>query len=309
MTKKPDQDALLIRYLLGEATEDEQSRLEEEFFVDDERYQHLLAIEDELRYEYAQGGLSSHQRASFEKRFLKTAQDWEKVAMARAVLTQAFAAQKEASVMAAAGEESQGWWRSVLNMLTPGSRMRLSYAGAVLALIAVSGGSWLALQNLQLRQQVGDLQAERKNAGRNAENQIAAARAQQDSLNQSLTEEQAKRKELEKKLSSGQNTFLSFALAPGLVRDADGLKRLAVPVGTSEIRLQLGVKSSGYRSYRAELQTLDGDVIWSQNLTQPVLAIPSRLVEPGDFMVALKGISATGESTDLGEYYFEIVRK
>ena len=76
----------MVRYLLGEATEEEQLRLEKQFLADDESYQQLLALEDELRYEYARGGLPARQREQFENRFLATAEDRQKVALAQQIL-------------------------------------------------------------------------------------------------------------------------------------------------------------------------------------------------------------------------------
>lgn len=64
----------MVNYLLGELPEEEQLRLEERFFTDDEYYQQLLALEDELLYDYAAGGLSSEQRVKFEQRFLSSPQ-------------------------------------------------------------------------------------------------------------------------------------------------------------------------------------------------------------------------------------------
>src|SRR5690348_10746896 len=92
MKRETDQDTLMSRYLLGELPEEEQIRMEERFFSDDELYQQLLALEDELKYEYAQGGLSAEQRRAFEKRFLQTAEDRRKVAVAGRVLEKCYAA-------------------------------------------------------------------------------------------------------------------------------------------------------------------------------------------------------------------------
>src|SRR5215471_12869718 len=82
MKKKNDHDALVTRYLLGDLAEEEQVRIEEQFFADEEAYQQLLAVENELKYEYAQGGLTPAQRSAFERRFLRSEEDRQKVAIA-----------------------------------------------------------------------------------------------------------------------------------------------------------------------------------------------------------------------------------
>lgn len=312
MNKKPGseetgQDALMIRYLLGDVTEQEQLRLEEQFFADDESYQQLLALEDELKYEYAGGGLTAKQRESFEKRFLVSAEDRQKVALAKAVLTKAYELR---GATAAAPIERVGWWQSLLNFFQMrGSGMQLSFASA--ALIFLTFGSWMLYQTIELRGRVEELQSKQRSDEQNAQKQLAAERTRQQQLQQELAQERDRRTELERQMDKrpAQPGFFSFLLLPGLVRDADGAKQLTIPAGAREVRLDLDVKSRGpYKSYRAELQTLDGAQISSQNIPRPRLTISARLLTPGDYVVALKGITASGEVEDAGEYYFVVVR-
>jgi len=86
MKRTTDETALMTRYLLGDVSEEEQVQLEEQFFADDESYQQLVALEDELRYDYAQGTLNPRQRGLFEKRFLTAPAEQKKVELAKAVL-------------------------------------------------------------------------------------------------------------------------------------------------------------------------------------------------------------------------------
>ena len=60
------------QYLLGALAEEERARIEADALRDDGRFEELLALEDELFHEYAQGGLSDVERAQFETRFLST---------------------------------------------------------------------------------------------------------------------------------------------------------------------------------------------------------------------------------------------
>jgi hypothetical protein len=313
MTKKSGEDELLIRYLLGQATEEEQLRLEQQFFTDEDRYQQLLALEDELKYEYAQGGLTPQQRKSFEKRFLVTEADRQKVALAKAVLAKANEVRAEtAAASTPARAERIPWWRSFANFLTlPSPGMRLAFNSA--GLLVLAGGLWFMFQNAQLRNQVGQLQAERNSAELTAQQQIAANRTQQEQLDQALAQERARRGELEKKLAERQtpSTLLSFLLAPGLSRgDDDGPKRLVIPSDAGTVRLQLDVKSkTPFKNYEARLQDLDGNQIWSQKVSGAIVEIPARLLPRGDYVIALKGITPQGEPVEAGEFYFSTIRK
>ncbi len=287
---------MMIRYLLGEATEEEQQQLEEQFFTDDDGFQQLLALEDELRYEFAQGGLTPQQRKSFEKRFMTTPEGREKVALAKAVLTKT----QEAHPI-----RTPSRWRAFVQSLVPqGLGMRTSLAGAALALVVMAGGTWLMVETAQLRNQVGQLQASRQTANQDAQRQIEAQRNQ-------LAQDRTRISELEQQLSKRQTPFLTFILAPGLTRDAgDSMKRLVVPSNAGEVQLQLDVRSKGtFQSYRAELQNLDGNVLWSQNVTQPAVSIPAQFLAPGDYVLDLKGQGANGQLADAGEFYFQVVRK
>jgi hypothetical protein len=301
MKKKTDQDTLMTQYLLGDLAEEEQLRLEEQFFTDEEGYQQLLALEDELKYEYAQGGLTPEQRKSFEKRFLASAEDREKMALAGAVLAKAYEVSAQRTAAAAPVRAGQpGWWQSLAGFFTPRApAMRFSLAAAAAAMLVV--GSWSVYQTVQLRGRLEFLEAQRRSQEQNAQN-----------ARQELAQERNRRADLERQLAKRQEpaTFLSFILAPGLVRDSEGQKPLLIPADAGTVRLQLDVKPKGvYQSYRAELQTVDGKRIWSQDVPSLTLSLPARLLPQDDYVIALKGITAHGELEDAGEYYFVVVRK
>src|SRR5215467_1864906 len=86
MKDEADNEKLMIRYLLGNLPEEQQLQVEREFLGDDQRYERLLALEDELFYDYAQNKLSPGEREQFEKRFLSTERNRK-----RAMITSALA--------------------------------------------------------------------------------------------------------------------------------------------------------------------------------------------------------------------------
>jgi len=289
--KKTNEDEAMIRYLLGEATEEEQTRLEEQFFQNDESYQQLVALEDELRYDYAQGGLTKRQRASFEKRFLVSDEDRRKVALAKEVIVRA---QKErAETMVPARQERTSFWQVFT------SPLRLSFAASA-ALLVVFGGL-LTLHTVQLNHQLDQLRAQRTTDQQTAQQQVATLEKQRAELEKQLNSKPAQ---------APTPTLFSFVLMPGLTRDADVTKPLLIPAGDGGVRLQLDVKKKGaYKSYLASVQTLDGEQVWSQNLQSAQLTIPAKVLRSGDYVLELKGIVAGGEQESAGEYYFTVVRK
>ena len=59
------QKTALRQYLLGSAPEDERERLEQALLADENLYEELLAIEDELMDQYVWGQLPEPERTSF----------------------------------------------------------------------------------------------------------------------------------------------------------------------------------------------------------------------------------------------------
>ena len=70
MEKSSHNPTSLTRYLLGDLSEAEQERLEEDFFCDNDLFFELLDTEDQLTSDYLNGHLSPADRDRFERRFL-----------------------------------------------------------------------------------------------------------------------------------------------------------------------------------------------------------------------------------------------
>jgi hypothetical protein len=71
-----ESDRHLIRFLLGEVSEDDRRAVEREFLrLDTTAFAELVALEDELRFAYAAGGLTAAERESFERRYLAGVSD------------------------------------------------------------------------------------------------------------------------------------------------------------------------------------------------------------------------------------------
>ena len=76
---KVEDDKLAKQYLLGELSEPELGKLEEEYFEDDAAFERLSATEDELIDAYTLGQLSSAERKGFERRLLLSTAQRERV--------------------------------------------------------------------------------------------------------------------------------------------------------------------------------------------------------------------------------------
>src|SRR2546421_11999528 len=83
MSRQPFDEKMVIQYLLGELSEDEQLRFEERAFADQELLQNIRAVENDLVDEYVRGELSGVARRRFEERFLASSSGRRKVEFAR----------------------------------------------------------------------------------------------------------------------------------------------------------------------------------------------------------------------------------
>jgi hypothetical protein len=122
-------NSLVRRYVLGDLTDEESQRLEEEYFASDERFGQLLAVEEDLIDDFLQDRLSAGERQRFEARFMTTDRGRQKVA-----------AQKLAQAQRARS------WKRVLPI-----------AAAVMALAV---GVAVFRQFVELRRQIDELQRE-----------------------------------------------------------------------------------------------------------------------------------------------------
>jgi anti-sigma factor RsiW len=344
MRQNADNEEVMMNYLLGDLSEEEQLRLEERFFTDDECYQQMLALEDELIYDYAAGGLASEQRLKFERRFLTSPEARHKVEAARAALGKAAEtrarrlpnrAPSPAPNQALSTEERKSLWQSLLGFVSfqrPSLRFSLAAVSALLLVCA----SWLIYQTLRLRSQVEQPEAAR------------AGREQQAAPQPDTEGERRKRAQLEEELANQQtrtaptaptalttpttpttpdrkseppasSTIFSFARSPGLVRGDSGPKRITAPAGAVSLRLRLLLtRPDNYRGYHATLQTLEGTELWQVDTPRAgstasgrsvIITLPAQLALRGDYVIILKGRTETGEMEEIDEYYFSVMRR
>ena len=80
------QDDRLIKYLLGGLRGKEKASLELQYFQDDDRFEYLRAIEDELIDRYLRGDLSTRDHRRFEIHFLASPLRRERVQSAKALM-------------------------------------------------------------------------------------------------------------------------------------------------------------------------------------------------------------------------------
>jgi hypothetical protein len=328
MKNRINDDKLVSQFLLGEVSEEQKAQLEERFFNDDEYFDYMLALEDELIDDYAQGALSKHERELFEKRFLNSPERRSRVEFAKALHKTASletAAQAERTVVAT--ESKSSWWQGLLALIGfQGSAMQFALAAATIVLLL--GCAWLAFESSRLRNQLTQLEAARTQKEKETADQVAEQRSRNEQLAGDLERERNEREQTERQLAQekerrekaspgGLGALVSFVLTAGLLRDEQGVKRLAIPQSAEQVRLQLTIRRAGeYTSYRAALQTIDGAPVWNQVARKAnpsgkavVVNLPGNLLKSGDYKLALTGLTAAGNVEEIDNYYFSVVKK
>jgi hypothetical protein len=332
LTQTEINERMMIRYLLGDLSEDEQVQLEERYFTDDDCFQQLLALEDELIDDYVRGELAAGDRTLFEQRFLASPERRQKVEFAQA-LRQTLPAPQKLPWWQALWHFMQRQWQSLLaflRMVFAEERSTLAYVLAAGVLVLLLGGSWLFVETFGLRAQLRKLEAERLawlQQDRDLQQQITQQREQNQQLSERLESERSQRRALEQELAKAPPTeslTLSFILMPSSTSRStrgkgEGQKVLVIPPAARTVQLQLDLDDEDkYKSYRAALRTLGGEELWSQDglraiRTEAGKAVPLKLLatvfSEDDYILTLKGFAASGDWEEVGSYAFSVLKK
>lgn len=263
--------------LLGDLSEDERLEIERQYFKGDDAYEAVLAVENELAYDYAAGALSPVQRQRFEQRLLATPEQRARVDTARALLRRV----RPRSVRA--------WW---------------PLAAAALLVLALAG--WLSV----------DLARRSDDAERASIAAPAAVPPDAGAVPAGGRPQPPAQPPPEAGRPTERPIAIALTLRPGLVRGADVGARIVIPADATVVRMSLEMPSTGtesYRSYRVAIRNAEGAEIWRGAPLRPalplVIEVPPRALVAGDYEIVLTGTTGTATSADLAEYYLSVVRR
>jgi hypothetical protein len=295
MKQRADSEKLMIRYLLGDVPEDEQIRVEERFFTDDEYFEQLLALEDDLIDDYVNGELTDRERKQFEGYFLASPTRRQRVEFAKTFMRAgSLPALAEIAIPGEARPEPVPWWRTVMVFWRAQSLLRRFALAA--SVVLVLGGSWLIVDTVRLRNQVEQLQAERGESQRREQEllqhiaglsqeservtelsaQLKRERNERRRLEQQVAEQRRRNEESAQLLLELQHLAFSpkpapprdsFALFPGRTRT----NRFVIPQDVDSVQLRLYLPAVAARvsdppsRYRAVVRTAEGNEVWSQD--------------------------------------------
>lgn len=300
ISKPPSSDEMMLRqYLLGHVREDEQRALEQRLLTDEDYFHQLLRVEEELTDDYVRGSLDASDHQRFERYFLSSPERRQNVEFARAFHRYLAAQAQRTSPHPAVFSG----WRAM-------GEIALLCAVIVLAALAVL----LFHRNTQLQKLVEQDRIQHSQADQ-----------REKELSDRLEQEQKQSDELKQDLASLQNSthptgsdLVSLVLTPGISRADDQTATVDVRPGIHRLRLELKTEDVGHQSYRAELQNMEGDVVWSNDnlkargtgdkrFVEFILA--TGLITRSDYLVALSGTNPSGSFEKISTYHFSVIRK
>lgn len=275
----PDEEAVK-GYLLGaELASDAQDRIEERLIAEDDYFERVRAIEDELIDSYLDGSLTSEEGSLFQQHFLKSSRRQNKVRLFRFWRRASVRRQNSERRLLGSPTEVISWWGSMVSAM---SKHRTLAVASGLAIFLVIVGFWVA----------------RWRSG------IVALQKSNQHLSSQLDEEQGLRAKLEQQVSalsrSHGRMVASFVLALPSTRGGGGLKSgstIAVPLGVQVLRLELPVPYEADAIYSVVIETVEGEERFRQDdlAARPAVSkgivdvvLPADLLDQNDYIVTLR---------------------
>jgi hypothetical protein len=308
-------ESLIIRYLLGQLTEDDETRVEDRVFADRDLLQTVRAVERDLIDEYARGELSESERKQFEHRFVNPPARRERIEFAR-VFAEAIDEEAPANILhqevaaasAPTGRGPLAFWR-----ISGWPR----YAFAALALLAVLGCAWLVFRSLRsgpVAQQQPGTERPAPEPGGSHDQLPQTGGTPEQRLNAQASPSKGPRER-----PHSQSSIVALALSAGVARSSENLPELVIRQGTTAVQLRLGIDSEEtYTDFRADLKTSSGRPIQNQGALKAqstpagkvvIWQVPSAVLNDGEYELALAGVKDNGGLEPVAYYYFRVLNK
>ena len=261
-------------YLLGRLPSEQQLLLEERLLTQDEVYEELVIVEDELVDEYLRNELSQSDREHFESHFiaapehqekLRFAQTFRKYAAAEGPARQedsAVTSSQRALTQTALSRSEPRWW-GFLPIRNP----MLGYAMAAALVLLAVGVSWVVWQNSQ---------PATRDRSRVVSVVLPPGLIRGDSQRDNRVRVGRDDGTVRLQLLLPENRYSSYE---GTVLDIDG----------RELMTQPGVRS---------------DIVNGQ--ATAVLDLPAEVLPPGEYRVKLNGVDEQGNRGSVANYSFRV---
>ncbi len=301
-------DALVRRYLLGTLPEDERHRVEDQYFSKPERFEELVAAENDLIDSYVRRELSSSEARQFESSYLSSPERRARVEFARSL-------ERASSEFAPRQSQRESAARRLISNLFSARFPALQWTAAAAAVLLAVSVIWLIVQKRVARTDLPVAQSRRQATPpigiKPGEPQAQGPATAEQPLTASNGLPNA-----EIAVAAPSEHLLTVTLNSGAVRGAAaGGNQLTMTSEVSSVIFRLPIPNLYHSKYQAELQTIDEQTIQSsKDLTgresngQVVVysRVPAARLTPGDYIVRLSGKDGTGRPEEVQAYSLRV---
>jgi hypothetical protein len=273
----------IVRYLLGEQTEEEKQRTEQEYFAAGDFLSAVQVVCDELIDDYLRGNLAAHRHAQFAQRLQALPYLRERVETSRALAVWANAA--------APLPQRRGWAGSLWTQLTT-LWWRPSAATALVLCGVLAAVYWYGQRTTEPPPTL---------AQRPAVTPAAPVPAPTISPLASPAASPAPKPAPVNRAA----VLASLLLSADQVRGREEAALLILPPGNGLVRLQLELPDDERRGYDVRLETAAQQVIKTWHRLAPVrygtagvieLRLPTTLLAPGEYVAKLRPTKAAANT-------------
>jgi hypothetical protein len=325
---------MLMEYLFGELTETERDRVEELYFMDDNFFERLSAVENNLVDRYVQNTLTQSERRKFEEKYLTTPGRRKRIEESEKVIDLIIKYQ----ITPPLDPSKVSWWKSFLTFFNH-RKMLLQFSLAVALLVMIFGCLWLIRDRERLGQQVEQTRASLREKEVELLRQIDGHRRAFDQLQEDLRSEQSQRERDEQLLREHQErdqqaqeirrkdktrsvpgsvSIATYVFPLVSVRGLQSQKQLVVRRGEKLARLIIYLKNNSYKQYRVSAQRVSGEEVWSQIVPKgqstPTgervsFELPTSVFSKKDYILVVDAMKPDGSLENLDTRSFSVVNE
>ena len=340
---------IIKQFLFGEMSEENRFDFEGRFLTDSNLFDEIKVVEDELIEKYVRGWMNSAESSKFEKHFLTTTKRRERVEFSRQFINKTDEQKVVAKATFKKDEGVTAAEESIWDKLATLFRIpKIAIAGGLALIIGVFG-SWVLYQNFNKeRVEMADnndnrivttptpsvtIETPTNNDGNKSVNENIElptnnnVNLQKQTDNSKLKEEKpsptptlkkknvpdVKKNSAPKKTPPIQKVSPNpiLALFGGTVRSNGKSNILTLPKGAKAATLQLNLESIDYKTFQAQLNDANGNVIFQRgnlkpNNTRINFSVPAKNLKRGDYIIKLFGKNDAGENESVEDYQFRV---
>lgn len=292
------------RYLLGKMSDAELAEFESLCFADNEIFEEMSGLENDLIDSYVRDELSAGERQEFEEGYLTSPARRANVEFARAL---AGHLSDLAGSTATQPRPFPSTKSSASPFLFQTPIMRVAMGALAVAMLAAT--TWLIAANRQLRRDIDSLQAQQAESWQREQE----LRRQIADLNT-----QPRETTVPTPHDLPEPDIISLVLTPGMGRSSGAPKALVLSPATLMVRVHLLIAHDDYPAYQATVETAEGNRVWRkkgiksqtgrEGAKSVTLGLPPEALKPGDYLVKLGGVTSHDRIEDVEDYRFVVAR-